>query len=71
MKTYLRNGGIAPHILDLGTRWRLVVTFTPRPLYLQGKSPWYSLDRRLGEPQSRSGRDGEEKNYQPPSGIEP
>jgi hypothetical protein len=37
----------------------------------QGKSPWYPLDRRLGEPQSRSGRGGEEKNSQPPSGIEP
>jgi hypothetical protein len=22
MKTYWRSGGIAPHILDLGTRWR-------------------------------------------------
>jgi hypothetical protein len=22
-----------------------VVSFTPRPLYLQGKSPWYPLDR--------------------------
>jgi hypothetical protein len=28
--------------------------FTP-----QGKSPWYPLDRRLGGPQSRSGRGGE------------
>jgi hypothetical protein len=26
------------------------------------KSPWYSLDRRLGGPQSQSGRCGEEKN---------
>jgi hypothetical protein len=43
-----------------------VVSFTPRPLYPQGKSPWYPLDRRLGGPQSRSGRDGEEKNSQPP-----
>jgi hypothetical protein len=42
-----------------------------RPLYLQGKSPWYPLDRRLSEPQSRSGRGGEEKNSQPPPGIEP
>jgi hypothetical protein len=31
----------------------------------QGKSPWYPLDRRLGGPQSRSGRGGEEKNSQP------
>jgi hypothetical protein len=43
---------------------------TPAALH-QGKSPWYPLDRRLGELQSRSGRGGEEKNSQPPPGIEP
>jgi len=26
---------------DLGTRWRWVVIFTPRPLYREGKRPWY------------------------------
>jgi hypothetical protein len=31
----------------------------------QGRNLWYLLDRRLGVPQSRSGRDGEEKNSQP------
>jgi hypothetical protein len=36
-----------------------------------GKRPWCPLDRRLGGPQSRSGRDGEKKNYQPPLGLEP
>jgi hypothetical protein len=41
-----------------------------RPLYPQGKSPRYPLYRRLGGPQSRSGRGGEEKNSQPPPGIE-
>jgi hypothetical protein len=41
------------------------VSFTPRPLYSQGESPWYALDRRLGVRQSRSGRGGEEKNSQP------
>jgi hypothetical protein len=46
---------------DLGTRW-WVVSFTPRPLYPQGKSPWLPLDRRLGGPQGLSGRGGEEKN---------
>jgi hypothetical protein len=46
-----------------------VVSFTPRPLYPQGKSPWYPLDRRLGGSQSRSGRGGEEKNSQPPPGV--
>jgi hypothetical protein len=41
-----------------------------RPLYSQRKSPRYPLDRRLGGPQSRSGRGGEEKNSQPLSGLE-
>jgi hypothetical protein len=40
--------------------------FTP-----QGKRPWYPLDRRLGGPQSCSGRGREEKNSQPPPGVEP
>jgi hypothetical protein len=48
-----------------------VISITLRPLYRQGKSPWYPLDRRLGGIQSRSGRCGEEKNSQPPPGIEP
>jgi hypothetical protein len=39
MKTYWGSGCKAPRILDLGTRWRWVVSCTPRPLYLQGKSP--------------------------------
>jgi hypothetical protein len=42
-----------------------------RPIYLQGKSPCYPLDRRLGGPQSRYGRGGEEKNFQPLPRLEP
>jgi hypothetical protein len=42
-----------------------------RPLYLQEKSPWYPLGRRLGGLQSRSGRGSEEKNSQPLPGLEP
>jgi hypothetical protein len=34
------------------------------------KEPLVPLDRRLDGPQSRSGRGGEEKNSQPPPGIE-
>jgi hypothetical protein len=35
---------------------------TPTPCFIpQGKSPWYPLDRRLGEPPSQSECDGEEK----------
>jgi hypothetical protein len=45
MNTYWGSGGIAPHILNLGTRWRWVVSFTPRPLYPLGRAPRYPLDR--------------------------
>jgi hypothetical protein len=43
------SGGIAPRILNLGTRWRRVVSFTLRPIYPQGRSSRYPLDRRLGD----------------------
>jgi hypothetical protein len=36
----------------------------------QGKSPSYPLDRRVGEPQSRSGHGCEEKNSQLLQGLE-
>jgi hypothetical protein len=37
---------------------------------LQGKSPCYLLDKRLGGLQSRSGHGGEEINSHPLSGLE-
>jgi hypothetical protein len=43
-----------PCVLDIGTRRRRVVSFTPRPLYTRGKSPRYPLDGRLGGHQSRT-----------------
>jgi hypothetical protein len=70
MEAYWGSESIAPRIIDLGTRWRWVVSFTPRPFYPQGKSPFYPLDRRLGGPQTRP-RCGGEKNSQPLSGLEP
>jgi hypothetical protein len=48
-----------------------VVSFATPPLYLQGNSPCYRLDTRLGGPQSGYGRGGEEENSQPLSGFEP
>jgi hypothetical protein len=63
------SGGIAPRILDIGTRWRWVVSFTLRPLYPQEKIPWYSLDRSLDGPQSRSEHGGEEKEFPAPAGT--
>jgi hypothetical protein len=52
-------------VLDVGTRWRWMVSFTPLPLYSRGKSPRYPLYRRMGGPQSPSGHCGEEKNLAP------
>jgi hypothetical protein len=58
-------------ILDLGTRWSSVVSFTPRPLYPRGRRHRYSLDRALGGPYVWSGRLwGTEKSLALP-GIEP
>jgi hypothetical protein len=42
-----------------------------QPLYPQGRSLFYPLDRRLGGLQSRSGSGGEEKNSQPLPKLEP
>jgi hypothetical protein len=66
MKAYWESGDIAPRILDHSTMWRRVVSFTPWPLY-----PRYPLDRKLDEPQSQSGRGGEERKSRPVPGIEP
>jgi hypothetical protein len=54
-----------PHFLDLGTSWSWVVSFAPLVLYPRGKIPQYPLDRRLGGPQSWSGRHGEVKILAP------
>jgi hypothetical protein len=58
-------------IVDLDAKWRIVASFTPRPLCPQGKSPRYPLCRRLGGSKSRSRRCGEEKNLLPLPEIEP
>jgi hypothetical protein len=38
METYGGSGCIDPRFLDLCTGWRLVLSFTPLPFYLQRKS---------------------------------
>jgi len=63
MKTYWGREVYVHAFFDLGTRCK------SRPLYPQGKSPRYPLDRRVDRPQSRSGRGVEEKNCQPSPGI--
>jgi hypothetical protein len=67
----LGSGSTALRILDLGTRWRWVVSFTPRPLYPHGKRQCYPLNRRLAGFQSRSGRGSEERNSKLLPGLEP
>jgi len=52
VKTHWGSRCIAPSVLNLGTRWRWVVSFTFRPFYPREKSLRYPLRRRLG------GRDG-------------
>jgi hypothetical protein len=72
MKAYWGSGYIEPHFLDLGTGWRWEVSFTAPAALPPGKEPLvHPLDRRLGRPQSQSGRGGEEKNSQPVLGLEP
>jgi hypothetical protein len=63
------SGSIAPPFLTAALHG--VVSFTHLPLYRRGKSPRYPFDRRLGGPQSRSGRCGGVKNVIPLPGFEP
>jgi hypothetical protein len=64
-ESFSRSGGIAPRILEFDTRWRWLVSFTPRPNYLQWKRPRHPSDGRLGGPQSQSGQSVGKKNYKP------
>jgi hypothetical protein len=58
MKAY--GGWMYKSYFYLGTSWGWVASFTPRPLY-----PRYPFGRRLGGPQSRSGRRTGEKVLDP------
>jgi hypothetical protein len=55
-------GSTAPRILNLGTRWIWMVSFKPRPLCPD--------INKMGEPQNKSGRCGDEKNIFLQLGIE-
>jgi hypothetical protein len=48
---------IAPRVLNHGTRWKCVVSFTSRRFY-----PRFSLYRKLGGPQNQSGGGGDGKS---------
>jgi len=51
-EAYWGNGSTVPRILNLGTWWRWVVSFTLWPLHLQRKNLWYPLDRSVGGPRA-------------------
>jgi hypothetical protein len=46
-RRYIGEWRYSSTILDLGTRWRKVDSFTLLLLYSEGKNSQYSLDRRL------------------------
>jgi hypothetical protein len=47
---------VTERILNVGARWRLMISFTPSPLYLRGICPRCAFDRRLGGSQSQRER---------------
>jgi hypothetical protein len=57
-----RSRGKDPLVLNLGSRWRIVVGFTLRSLFPQVKSLQYFLNRSLGGAKGVFGRFGVEKN---------
>jgi hypothetical protein len=70
MKTYWGSGGIAQRILNVGTRWRWVVSFTPwPPLCPWGKEPPIPISRRLGGLQIQSGHSELQKNPRGPLSL--
>jgi hypothetical protein len=63
MKTNMRNRGIAPVVPNLGTIWKLVVSFMPWPLYSWEKNTHHEMNRRLVGPTPSLGiRVGEKKS---------
>jgi hypothetical protein len=67
MKTYWESGNITPPFSTSNVDGHLHAP----GLYSWRKSLWYSLDRRLGGAQSRSGRRGKQKNLLPLPVVEP
>jgi hypothetical protein len=70
MKTY-GKWRYSSTIVDFCTRWKWMVSFTTQPLNSLGKVPWYALERRLGRPQSLSGRSEVVENLCHLLGIKP
>jgi hypothetical protein len=51
---YVGENRYSSAILDLGNRWRWVVSFTHRPLCFSERARDMHLEMRMGEPHSRS-----------------
>jgi hypothetical protein len=65
IREHMGSGGIAPPFLTStldGGEWS---ASRPGSFIRREKAARYPLDRRLGGPQSRSGRRGEEKSFDP------
>jgi len=61
-KVTWERGGTDILLINLDTRWRLMVSFTHRPLYTGGQSPQHPLHGAQDGFQNHSGRFGEEKS---------
>ena len=70
MKAYMRSGGTATFILNLGNRWRLVVSLTFPSLYSGGKQAPVPVDLGVGWGSEPFCRFGEEKNVLPHLGLQ-
>jgi hypothetical protein len=62
INVYGRSGGITPLFLNLGTRWRQVVSFKARPFNSAKRALGTHSQRRLGGPQLGSAYFVEETN---------
>ena len=69
MNAYRGSKGKAPLILNLSTRWKWVVRFTPGR-FTPGKEPRCPMNTKLGGSQSRSGRFRKQVNLFPLLSIE-
>jgi len=66
MMAYRGIKNIAPPILNLSSRWTEWSNSRPGRSTPRWKNPFYSMNRRVGEHQSRYGRFRLEKNICPP-----
>jgi hypothetical protein len=71
MKACMWGRGIAPLVLNRGTRWSWMIGLSPRLLSTRRKEPLYPLNGRLYGLQSQSWLFGEEKYLLRLPGFEP